>query len=145
MSNLIGLARLDDRQVFVVETDFGNFSVMDTFEKSQSIRQQLAQEFIEFFQANEMCSPYGAHCELSPDSRYRMVMFCVPNLYEGEVRIFGQKFFLVVWNSVHPLEGTDETSGAFCYHTVEDALRFIELAFVVGDMKGALAVPRRNN
>jgi hypothetical protein len=105
-------------------------------EKEMSERSDIATRIANFICENNLANPFGGDVEQSKDKRYYGVLFSVPRLLDGFVRVYSPKYILI------------ETQGRLVpqnavYESEENALKFMRLAYVEHNTEAAYAVPTK--
>lgn len=99
-----------------------------------SKRSDLMSKVADFVSGHGLCRVYSDY-GLSKDKKYRYVLFNTPRTLDGEVRIYGPKFFIIKFQTAYralPRNGHTK------FDNLEDTLKFLKVAFVDLDMDEAL-------
>ena len=60
-------------------------------------RQVLEDDIVEFLQQEKLDGSYGIITKHY--GKYRAITFCRPRITDGEIRVYGPKFFLLKWQT----------------------------------------------
>jgi len=103
-----------------------------------STREEIAQRLAEVIVAGGLTQPFGGevHEQLLGRRTVYSVAFSRPRALDGVIDVYGETWIRVASRG-------PAGQGSQVFATVEDAERFVRLAFVEGDVEGALQVPRR--
>jgi hypothetical protein len=101
-----------------------------------SERSEIAERFAQFICDNNLANPFGGDVDQSGDKRYYGVLFSVPRILDGFLRVYSPKYILI------------ECQGRLCtqnavYSSEADAMQFMKLAFVDHNMEAAYNVPTK--
>lgn len=101
-----------------------------------SDRSEIAHRFAEFICTNNLANPFGGDVDQSNDKRYYGVLFSVPRILDGFLRVYSPKYILI------------ECQGRLCtqnavYESEASAMEFMKLAFVDRNMEAAYNVPTK--
>ena len=98
-----------------------------------SARSELAERIAAAIREWKLTTPFGG--DVSPSGRYYGVLFAVPRLLDGNVRVYSDKFILVEG------QGPLARYGNRVFDSEENALAFIHAAYVELDSDKAESVP----
>jgi hypothetical protein len=84
------------------------------------------EDFEDFVAFNELQKVYSGS-GVSKDKKFRYVLFNTPRTLDGEVRIYGPNFIGIKWQTAYR---TMPQNGWAVFRSVEDAKKFLDLAFV---------------
>ena len=101
-----------------------------------SERSEIAGRLAQFICDNNLANPFGGDVEQSQDKRYYGVLFSVPRLLDGFLRVYSPKYILIQCQG--PLCQNDAV-----YLSEADALQFMKLAFVDHDLEAAYNIPTK--
>ena len=104
-----------------------------------SIREQITEQISDFVFCNSLATVYSG-TDLSSDKRYRYVLISKQRVLDGEIRIYGPKFIYVSYQTAYRgLPGKDVR----VFTSVDDALNFLQLAFVEHKFDEAMEIPTK--
>lgn len=104
-----------------------------------SVREDIMRQIASFIERNGLASVYSGF-GLSEDKRYRYILMSKPRVLDGEIRIYGPKFILINYQTAYrSLPHNDRR----VFTSAEDAIKFIQLAFVDGKYDEALEIPTK--
>ena len=104
-----------------------------------SKREDIMLQVSDFIEEKHLARVYSG-CGLSDNKKYRYVLFSLPRNLDGEVRIYGPKFILVRYQTRY---GSLPHQDNRVFTSVQDAIQFLQLAFVDFDFDKALAIPTK--
>jgi hypothetical protein len=101
-----------------------------------SERSEIAGRLAQFICDNNLANPFGGDVEQSKDKRFYGVLFSVPRILDGYLRVYSPKYILI------------QCQGRLCqndavYESEADAMKFMKLAFVDHDTNAAYSVPTK--
>ena len=103
-----------------------------------SPRHLVAEDVALAIQRMGLNQPVGGVRERDTDDRYHAVKFSFPRRVDGEIRVWSPGYISVFWRTVIPgMPGQDRR----IYASLEEAVSFVELAFVEMNADEALAIP----
>lgn len=112
-------------------------------EKTPSKREQIQHELAAFLSTHGLAQAYGViegKTKSSTGRTCRTLTFCHARNLDGVIRIFGENFIEISYQTRYlALPRYDRR----IFASVEDAKRFLHLAFVVGRYQEALEVPQK--
>jgi hypothetical protein len=99
-----------------------------------SERREIAERLAQFIRDNNLANPFGGDVENSKDKRHYAVLFSVPAILDGIIRVYSPKFIAI------------NCQGRLCNHDAvydseANATEFMRLAFVASKFDAAYAVP----
>ena len=105
---------------------------------TESPRYLIAKRIADWIVEHKFTTPFGGDITRSDDRRAYCILFARPRTLDGLVRVFGPKFITV------------DTQGSLgqgrqIYDSVENALAFMQAAFVDHDRDAADRVPVRTS
>lgn len=102
-----------------------------------SERRLLAERIAKLINDNHLNRPFGGDVEQSQDKgRPYNILFSVPRLLDGLVRVYGPKFILVQMEGPLARGASD-----MVFESEQNALDFLRLAFVEHKQEAAYAIP----
>lgn len=102
-----------------------------------SERRLLADRIAKFIIDNRLNNPFGGDVDQSSEKgRPYSILFSVPRLLDGLVRVYGPKFILVQMQGPLVHGATD-----MVFESEQNALDFLRLAFVEHNQEAAYAIP----
>lgn len=102
-------------------------------------RQVVVNSIVEFCRDNGLGQPY-LDSGMSPDRRFRWVIFSRPLVFDGEVRVYGPNWLYLSFQT--QLHGLPQ-KGRFNFKCVGDLFLFLRLALVDRNYELALEIPRQ--
>jgi hypothetical protein len=104
-----------------------------------SEREEITERISDFVFCNSLATVYSG-TDLSKDKKYRYVLISKPRVLDGEIRVYGSKFIYVSYQTAYrSLPAKDRRIFTSC----DDALNFLQLAFVEYKFDEALEVPTK--
>lgn len=101
-----------------------------------SSRSEAAAKVADFVSEHSLDRVFGGDAGYGDGKKYRTVLFDIPRLLDGEVRIYNTKFVLV-------LSAGPSGDGREAFGSVDDALAYMKARWVDSDIEAADAVPRK--
>lgn len=99
-----------------------------------SKREEIINQIADFISENGLAEVYAGDVGISDDKKYRWVNFCKARTLDGEVRVYGPKWILVIYKTAfRALPARDSR----VFTSVDNAIKFLDLAFVKFDFDGA--------
>lgn len=104
-----------------------------------SKREDIMLQISDFVEENRLARVYSG-TGISEDKKYRYVLFSLPRNLDGEIRIYGPKFILVRYQTRY---GSLPHRDNRVFTSVQDAIQFLQKAFIDFDFEEALAIPTK--
>lgn len=101
----------------------------------QSKREFLADQAEAFIAENGLAKVYGGQ-GLSKDNKFRYILFNTPRTLDGEIRIYNARFVAVKFQTAYR---DLPKNGWYVFKSLDDAQKFIEVAFVRHEFEEALS------
>jgi hypothetical protein len=112
-------------------------------DRAPSDRRQIADRFAEFIIANDIANPFGGEVNIHESAenkrkKHYAIPMSRPRLLDGEVRVYGPKFILVLMRGALALGGEERV-----YASEAAAMAFLRLLLVEHKTDEALAIPTK--
>ena len=102
-------------------------------------REEITELISDFVFCNSLATVYSG-TDIHESKKYRYVLISKPRVLDGEIRIYGPKFIYVSYQAAYrSLPAHDRR----VFASVDDALKFLQLAFVDYKFDEALEVPTK--
>ncbi len=104
-----------------------------------SNREEITELISDFVFCNSLATVYSG-TDLHESKKYRYILISKPRVLDGEIRVYGPKFIYVSYQTAYrSLPAKDRR----IFTSADDALNFLNLAFVEFKFEEALEVPTK--
>ena len=103
-----------------------------------SPREETARKLADWINEHRLNNPFGGDVHRDGSGRFYSVLFAYPRYLDGLLRVYGPKFILIEARGPWARFG-----GNRVYDSIENAIAFLQAAFVDHDLEAAERVPIR--